>query len=100
MLAVPIISNPLLVLLPLRLAPIPPHPPPSRPSHAKVQDSNRQNNNSVSRVVRRVPCKIESQPTVDYTKQEDCRPKVSVDLGERCGGVRLLPGAVVEEAKA
>jgi hypothetical protein len=68
MLTVPIIPNPLLLLLLRRLAPIPPRPPPSRPSHAKVQDSNRQNDNSISRVVRRVPGNIESQPTVDQTK--------------------------------
>ena len=101
MLTIPIISNPLLLLmLLLPLTSVPLRPPPSRPSHAEVNNSDRQNNNRVSSIVRRILGKIESQPTVNHAEQEDCRDQVAVDFGEHRGGFRLLIGAVVEEAEA
>jgi hypothetical protein len=70
MLTVSIIANPLLLLLLLLLflPSVPFRPPPGRASDTEVDNSNRQNNNRIPRIIRRIAGEVKPQPTVYHAE--------------------------------
>jgi hypothetical protein len=57
-------------------------PPPSNPSHARVEYSHSQDDDDIPRIVRRVIRKIETKPAIDQAKEKNRRTEEFVYLGE------------------